>query len=423
LGARGDSGAGFQPVLVAFEDVLGRTRGGASFTAIQDGKVVVDLHGGWADGAHTRSWDRGTAATIFSGSKGLVAMCLATLVERGALNLDAPVSSYWPEFGQAGKAKITVRELASHRAGLAAVESGYGVDLLCSPEYAAALLARQSPRPELAGAPCYHAITFGWLCGELVRRVTGDSFSHFFRRAIADRASAEVWFGMPPTALARAADAFGADDFVAPGSMAESEYGRRVFAVAPDLWSGPDLLFNQPRVRRAEIPAVGAIGTARGVARCYAAFAGGSEARPPLVSADVLRVFTTPQFDQVADPFLGEQLRLGIGFELQTGTRLFGPPDDAFGHTGAGGSTHGWWPSQRTAFSFVINELQNEVDDFRARDVLAALYSVIAPDRSVDVTQPVSRDPKPFASRSRRNLDDGFDFDGTVEREDCDADC
>ncbi len=367
-------------VATAFASALTRTRGGLSFTAIRGGQVIYDLRGGWADRGHQRAWGTDTAPTIFSGSKGLVAMCLAILADRGALELDAPVARYWPEFAHAGKSKITVRELASHRAGLPAVQREQGIDLLCSPLRAASLLAAQAPRPELTGVPCYHAVTFGWLCGELVRRAGGDPLAAFFAREIARPAGAEVWFGIPDAELHRAAEMFVAGDFVEPGPVIDSGYARRIFAVAPGLWSGPDLLFNRTRVRQSEIPGIGAIGTSLGVARCYEAFAAGTGGRPPLVSASTLAAFTTPQFDEVPDAVFGEPIHSGIGFELQTEARLFGPPADAFGHTGAGGSAHGYWPSEGVAFSFAINELQNEADDGRCRDVLAALHSELTDD-------------------------------------------
>ncbi len=365
-------------VAAAFASALTRTRGGLSFTATRGGQVIYDLHGGWADRAHTRPWKTDTAPTIFSGSKGLVAMCLAILVDRGALELDATVARYWPEFASAGKSAVTVRELASHRAGLPAVQGEEGVDLLCSPRRAASLLAAQARCPDLAGVPCYHAVTFGWLCGELVRRVGGDPLAAFFAREIAQPVDAAVWFGIPDVELPRAAEMFVADDFIEPGPRVDSEYARRIFAVAPGLWSGPELLFNRTRVRQSEIPGVGAIGTSLAVARCYEAFAAGARGHPPLVSRATLDAFTTQQFDEVADAVFGEPIHSGVGFELQTEAHLFGPPADAFGHTGAGGSAHGYWPSEDVAFSFAINELQNEADDRRCRDVLAALHSELA---------------------------------------------
>ena len=136
-------------VATAFASALTRTRGGLSFAALRDGQVIYDVHGGWADREHTRAWGTGTRPTIFSGSRGLVAMCLAILVDRGALGLDAPGPLLLGGFATAGKPRVTVGELASHRAGLPAVQRREGVDLLCSPRRAASLLAAQAPRPEL----------------------------------------------------------------------------------------------------------------------------------------------------------------------------------------------------------------------------------------------------------------------------------
>ena len=158
-------------VATAFASALTRTRGGLSFAALRDGQVIYDVHGGWADREHTRAWETGTRPTIFSGSRGLVAMCLAILVDRGALGLDAPGPPLLGGFATAGKPRVTVGELASHRAGLPAVQREKA-STCCAPR-AGRLRCwpHRRPVPSWAGVPCYHAVTFAWLCGELDARL------------------------------------------------------------------------------------------------------------------------------------------------------------------------------------------------------------------------------------------------------------
>jgi CubicO group peptidase (beta-lactamase class C family) len=360
----------------AFDSIVDRTRGGAAFCAIVDGRTLVNMHGGFAGPSQTRPWLADTAATVFSGSKGLVSMCLALLVDRGELDIDAHVSRYWPQFAAGGKETITVREVACHRAGLPALAVSPSVKELVDPQRAASLLADQQPHPRLAGVPCYHALTFGWLCAEVVRRVSGQSLGEFFRCEIAEAAGADVHFGLPSPQHARVADIFISDGWQLPEPQFDPAYARRIYG-EPELWTAGELAWNLPEVRSAEIAGAGAIGTAEAMARCYAACAEGLDGRGPIVSAQTLDLFTTDQYDEAVDPCFGDPLRFGVGFQLQAAPMFFGPPVDAFGHGGAGGSSHGWWPSHRVAFSFVMNEMLDETQDHRGRDLLSALYDCV----------------------------------------------
>jgi CubicO group peptidase (beta-lactamase class C family) len=367
----------FAAVNDVFEGVLRRTNGGAAFCAIVDGEIVVNLLGGATDRASTRVWEPRTATTLFSGSKGLVTMCLALLVERGLLDLNAPVCHYWPEFASHGKEKITVLDIATHRAGLAALSHIPSLRDLVDPEATATALADQEPYEPFVGVPCYHALTFGWLCGELIGRIINEPFSSYFSREIADAVGADVHFGLPQAGQGRVASVFpgaGVGDPVQGVSLANADYARRTYG-RQDLWAPDTYAWNLPEVRSASIPGAGAIGTAVGMARCYAAFAGGINGQPALVTDATLEMFTREQYAVVDDPVSDYPLRYGVGFALQTSPQMwFGPPADAFGHSGAGGSSHGWWPSQRVAFSFVMNEMLPEDDDDRARGLLEALY-------------------------------------------------
>ncbi|MGN6378380.1 MAG: serine hydrolase domain-containing protein, partial [Gaiellales bacterium] len=176
---------GYENVREAFEsDLVERADDGAALAAVVDGRLVVDLWGGWADDARSVPWGRGTVAVIFSGSKGLVATLLLIAVDRGLLELDAPVARYWPEFAAHGKGGITVAELASHRAGLPGLSSAVSAKDLDDPGGLAARLAGQAPILQ-PGHPCYHALTYGWLCGELLRRVDGRDAGRLVQEELA----------------------------------------------------------------------------------------------------------------------------------------------------------------------------------------------------------------------------------------------
>jgi len=189
--AQGTVAPGFEQVAEEFERNLAeRGEVGAAFAAYVDGELVVDLWGGLADRQRGIAWRDDTLVGVFSGSKGLVAACLLVLIERGLLELDVPVCRYWPEFAAQGKEGILVRDVVSHRAGLPGLLTAVSLEEATDDVRMAQLVAAQARvvAPE-AGAR-YHAVTFGWLCGELVRRVDGRSVGRFLREEIADRQEA-----------------------------------------------------------------------------------------------------------------------------------------------------------------------------------------------------------------------------------------
>src|SRR5580700_9440573 len=158
---------------------------GASVAMYIDGKQVVDLWGGYADKARTKPWTRDTLVNIYSTTKGLAAMCAHRLVDQGKLDLDAPVAKYWPEFAQAGKDKLPVKYLLSHRAGLPAVRKILDGDALFNWTTMTTALAEQEPWWEPGTAHGYHAVTFGYLVGEVIRRITGKSPGTYLRDELA----------------------------------------------------------------------------------------------------------------------------------------------------------------------------------------------------------------------------------------------
>ena len=304
---------------------------GAAVAVARDGEPVVELWGGHADPARTRPWTRDTIVHLYSVTKGMTALCAHRLIERGDLDLDAPVARYWPEFAQSGKGAIPVRWLLSHRAGLQALraplapETLYDWDAVC-----AALAAAEPCLPP--GRLGYHPLTFGWLVGELVRRVDGRSLGRFFRDEIARPLGADLHIGLAPAEEARAADitalepppelvaAFGKPAGRAasrrrakPGEDETAQLPLLALAFINPLGTGDH---NSPRHRRAEIPAINGHGTAAALARIYGALACGGELDGVrLLSERSIERARAPEAEDV-DLLLGLPLRVGLGYWL-----------------------------------------------------------------------------------------------------------
>ena len=367
---------GFEAVAGEFRRVLDESPGsGAAFAAFVDGREVVDLWGGLADRDEDAPWREDTLQLVFSGTKGLVAVCLLILVERGALALDARVSDYWPEFGAAGKSEVTVGQVVSHMAALPGLRGGFGAADLLDGERMSGRVAAEALFWEPGAQVAYHALTFGWLCDGLVRRVDGRSVGRFFGDEVAGPLGLELWIGLPPELEERAARLAPASDYGMtylgdePEPLFEAVYG--------DLQAG-GFPWNDPAFHTTEIPAANAIGTARAIARLYACLTRGGELDGVrLLSGDSVRLGRT-ELSRGICAITRRPYAFGVGFELQTELMTLGRAPDAFGHTGSGGSSHGGWPVEQVGFSYAMNELQPEARDFRARRLLGALADSVS---------------------------------------------
>jgi CubicO group peptidase (beta-lactamase class C family) len=317
------------------------------FAATKDGELVVEL--GRTD----------EPALIFSGTKGLVAMCLLLLIERGQLDLDTGVSDYWPEFRHRD---VLVRHVVSHTAGLPGLRPPPTAEDLLDPERMAERLASEPPIWPAGERLAYHALTFGWLCGELVRRIDGRTVGTFFAEEFAQPLDLELWIGLPAEIeprVARLERAPGYGVSGKPGPLLEALYG-------PTLHR---FVWNEPAFHAAEIPAANAIGTARSIALLYGRLE--EVLRPETIHLG--RTELSRGVCAVTDfPYA-----FGVGFELPTERRSLGPPANAFGHTGSGGSAHGAWPDERVGFSYIPAELWSSETDDRARRLLAELYEQV----------------------------------------------
>lgn len=383
IGIHGVCDSRFQAVREAFAgNFAARGEVGASVAATVDGRTVVDLWGGHADAARTRPWERDTIVNVYSTTKGMTTICALRLVDQGLLDLDAPVAKYWPEFAQAGKAEVPVRYLLSHRAGLPAVKeplpqgSFYNWDLMT------AALAKQEPWWEPGTKHGYHAVTFGWLVGEVVRRISGKSLGAFFRDEVASPLGIDFYIGLGPEHDARTADMVPFE----PPAPGERDLWAEIFGDTESMTfkafaNPPDLMMpgtvNTREWRAAEIPAANGHGNARALARVYGALArGGSIDGVQVLSQAAIEQATIVQSDGPDAVLMDLPTRIGLGFWLPSEMIKLGPNEHAFGHAGAGGSLGFADLDAGIGFGYAMNQMLSSPDlvDPRWSPLIDALY-------------------------------------------------
>ena len=366
---------GFEPVRDVFRHNF-EERGelGAAFSAVRDGEPIVDLWGGVADRASGRPWGSDTLQIIFSGSKGLVSMCTLLLLERHELDLDQPVARYWPEFAACGKESVLVRDLVAHTSRLPGIETPLTWRQAMDDRMVARLLAAQAQSEDPRAATAYHALPFGWLCGELVRRVDGRSVGRFFADEFATPFELDLWIGLPSelerrVSMVELGPDWGPVHLASHEKLATDPLARAV--ANPTRYSPPDEFpWNEASWHSAEVPAANAIGTARSIARLYGNL-------DQIFSPEMLRFARRPLSTR-EDLLNRRWTSFGVGFQLQTDELALGRPRDAFGHCGAGGSKHGCWPKQRVGFSYAMNLFfADDAADSRGKSLLGALYSAL----------------------------------------------
>ncbi|HYM56309.1 MAG TPA: serine hydrolase domain-containing protein [Solirubrobacteraceae bacterium] len=358
------------------ENLEQRDELGAAVAVILEGRPVVDLWCGWADAERTRPWRQDTLVNVFSVGKALAGLCVLMLVSRGLLELDEPVSRSWPQFAAAGKEQTTVRQLLSHQAGLAAIVRELPEGALYDWDLVTGALAEQAPWWEPGTGHGYHVHTFGFLLGELVRRVAGETIGSFLRREIAGPLGAEVGFGLPARERARRAEYVFEDILVA-----SAERGWRS---APDAGLRERAYLNPPGAtglgtvntvawQDAELPSANLHADARGVARVYAALMSETQS---LLDRDLLAQART-EASAGEDLVLGRPSRFGLGFQLTQPERPLGPNAGGFGHFGAGGSLGFADPQARLAFAYVMNRGGPQWQDPRNRALIDAVYEAL----------------------------------------------
>jgi CubicO group peptidase (beta-lactamase class C family) len=354
---------------------------GAAVSVTVDGATVVDLWAGYADGQRSRPWERDTIVNVYSTTKGMTALCAHILVDRDLLDVDEPVATYWPEFAQAGKEAIPVRWLLTHRAGLTGPAERLTRAEVRDWDRVCSALAATTPWWEPNTMSGYHALTFGFLVGEVVRRISGRSLGTFLREEVTHPLDADLFVGVPESELGRCAD-------MIPGApvdlTAASAPGQEPHPGMKALANCPLGDVNDPLTRMAEIPAGNGHMTARGLATVYGALANGGEiAGTRLVRAQAIEMMREPQ-PAMRDLLLsqmvgGGDFQWGLGFMLnQLGAS--GPNRRSFGHGGAGGSYAFADPENRVSYAYVMNQMSGGTmgDDQRSVSLVRALYDDLA---------------------------------------------
>jgi len=357
---------------------------GAGVALTHRGELVVDLWAGHRDSARTQPFERDTLVNVYSTTKGITAISLHRLVDEGKVDLDAPVARYWPEFAQAGKATLPVRYLLSHQAGLAAVKKPLPPEALFDWSAMTAALAEQAPWWEPGKAHGYHALTFGWLNGEIVRRVRAKKLGDVVREEIARPLGATFEIGFGPELDARVSDLAqgpihpptGDVDFNLLKAVTENPEGllAKAFGNPPVMAPG---LVNSRAWRAAEIPGANGHSNAHSLARIYAPLANGGEAfGVRLLSNAAIERARTPQVDG-KDQVLPFRTRIGLGFFMPSPDEPVGPNSRSFGHGGAGGSYSHADPEHRLSFGYAMNLMHTGawLVDPRPRRLLEAAYA------------------------------------------------
>ncbi|MFE2578545.1 serine hydrolase domain-containing protein [Streptomyces sp. NPDC059378] len=379
----GHCDARFAAVRTAFEENF-RERGelGAAVTVTLDGRTVTDLWGGWADPARTRPWQRDTLVNVWSTTKGPVALCAHVLADRGLLDLDAPVAAYWPEFAAAGKERVLVRHLLSHRAGLAGLRERHTPAEYYDWELTTRRLAATEPWWEPGTRSGYHALTFGHLVGEVVRRVSGLLPGAFLERELTGPLGVDFTVGLPEKEAGRAAELVPPP--AAPSSERAAVFSQLAPAAVAALTNPPvgAAEANSPEWRAAEIPAANGHGTARAVAALYGILAGrgtfdGRRILSP-EAAERVREGQGSCRDLVIGAGFAQDTEAGLGLWLSGPNGSYGPNPRAVGHDGFGGSCGLADPEAGLSLGYVMNRMGSRIaDDPRKMALVEAVYGAL----------------------------------------------
>ena len=353
----------------------------AAAAVMLDGKSVVDIWAGHADREKTRPWTRDTLVNVYSTTKGVTAICAHRLADKGLLDIDAPVAKYWPEFAQAGKDKLPVRYLLSHRAGMAAVRKPLDDDALFNWNKMTTALAEQEPWWEPGTKHGYHALTFGHLVGEVIRRITGKTPGTYLREEIAGPLGLDLHIGLDAKDDARTGDMIAMPP-PGPGEpnlfaeiMKNPESVTFKAFMNPPGGMRPGLV-NTREWRAAEIPAANGHTTARSLAKLYGVLARGGE-------LDGVRVMSKEQVAKCSieqshgpDALLMINTRFSLGFMMSQPGASLGPNAKSFGHPGAGGSLGYADPEAKIGFGYTMNKmLTSLLIDPRATALIDAVYA------------------------------------------------
>jgi CubicO group peptidase (beta-lactamase class C family) len=362
----------FGPVRRAFtEAIADGTELGCGFALVVEGELVVDLSGGMADRAGTRPFDARTLTPVFSTTKALAAILVARLVDQGRLAYDQPVAEVWPEFGQAGKAEVTVAQALSHQAGVPGFAEAMDPELWFDWDAICAKIAAAEPMWAPGTASGYHAATYGFIAGEIFRRIDGRTMGQALAQDLRRAHGLDLWIGVPETEDVRVAEVERPRSLPDFGEINEA---RRVAFMT--RWASPAASAGAGW-RRAELPASNGHADAASLARLMGALAtdGALDGRP-LLSRQVIAEASR---ERIAGPDLVMPYTMswGAGFMRNTAS-MYGPNPDSFGHSGWGGSCAFADPRRGVAMAYVMNRQSSRLlGDPRPRKLIEAAYGCL----------------------------------------------
>lgn len=384
---------GFEGVRDAFTANFERGEEvGAAFSAYHRGQKVADLWGGLADQDAGTPWEEDTLALVYSTTKGMTAICAHQLADAGHLDIDALASEYWPEFAVNGKDQISVDHLLSHRAGLAWLDTPMTLDEVLAWEPVVRALEKQEPSWEPGSKHGYHATTYGWLVGEIIRRVSGRTVGQQLRSEVAEPLGLDTWIGLPAEHESRVATLVSEGFDMSLDALGDPENNPLVAMLAPFIGedgvltkalTAPQGAFADPEVwnsqalHAAEIPAANGITDARSLARMYSACVNEVDGIR-LLSPDQLADAITQRTSGPNSILMNMDIQFGLGFMLRSSLLPLGGPR-SFGHFGAGGSV-GWAdPDAELAFGYAMNKMSMGLaGDLRSTNLVNACYDAIA---------------------------------------------
>jgi CubicO group peptidase (beta-lactamase class C family) len=345
---------------------------GASFALTVDGEMVIDIWGGHLDTDKTQAWQENTIINVYSTTKTMSFLCALLLSDRGELNFDANVADYWPEFAAAGKENVKVWHVMDHAAGLSGMDVAITPEEMYDWDRMVGLLAEQAPWWEPGTASGYHALTQGYLIGEIVRRITGVSIGTFFQQEIAVPLQADFYIGVPESEFHRIGNLIPAGDGEPPVQENDPD------SISTRTFSNPFSSVFHSRTdawRRAELPAANGHGNARSVARLHAPLAcGGSAFGVDLFSAETARSVMQERISGT-DLVLGVPMAFGLGFGLNPEGIPLSPNKNTCFWGGWGGSSALIDQDARLSASFVMNKMfAGLLGDVRSYGLVQAVY-------------------------------------------------
>jgi CubicO group peptidase (beta-lactamase class C family) len=378
----------FASMRKVFDAILSESpHSGSSLSIWEDGHEVVNLWGGVTDPESNVAWDRETLSVIFSCTKGLMALLIAQLFEKGAICYDDLVSKYWPEFAQNGKSKTTIKDLVSHRAGLPYLANELSLSEVLNWQFMVKQLEIQEPLWNPGDAYAYHAITHGWLTGEIIKRISGKTAGEHLKEQLAQPLGASTWVGLPSDKEENVAQMYARGDlleFFETLAENDTEVGNFIIRgltlgnAFPVTLVSKNGGFNAEEVHQSEIPAAGGISTASGLAKIWSS---------SVVETDGVRFISDKTVESVTQvqsqgkPFIDidpPYMKFGMGFQLDSDARPY-LSNKSFGHDGAGGQCSFADSTHKIGFAFLTNEMGGgENDDRRATRLIEELKAILS---------------------------------------------